>query len=125
MAPGLAPTGLPQDRQGTKFFLVEVLLAYLNRGDLLHDLQETARQIRQAISGGDAPARSVKTTTREGGRKRKLFNRITDEQIRELVAAFKAGTARMELAKQYCIGRTSVAKLLREWRERNAQADTG
>jgi hypothetical protein len=43
----------------------------LNRGDLLHDLQETMRQIRQAVSGGDTLAQSVKTITHEGGRKRK------------------------------------------------------
>jgi hypothetical protein len=97
----------------------------LNRGDLLHDLQETVRQIRQAINGADALARSVKTITREGGRKRKLSNRLTNDQVRELVAAFESGTTRMELAEQYCIGRTSVAKLLREWRERNAQSDLG
>jgi DNA invertase Pin-like site-specific DNA recombinase len=103
----------------------DVLLAYLNRGDLLHDLQETVRQIRQAVSGGDTLARSVKTITRESGRKRKLSNRLTNDQVRELVTAFEAGTTRMELAKQYGIGRTSVAKLLRQWRERNAQADTG
>jgi hypothetical protein len=104
---------------------VDVLLAYLNRGDLLHDLQETVQQIRHAVSGGDTPARSVKTITRKGGRKRKLSHRLTTDQVRELVAAFEAGTTRIELAKQYRIGRTSVAKLLREWRERNAQADAG
>jgi DNA invertase Pin-like site-specific DNA recombinase len=72
------------------------------------------QQIRQAASGGDTPARSVKTTTRQGGQKRKLSNRLTNNQVQELVAAFEAGATRMELAKQYCIGRTSVAKLLRE-----------
>lgn len=81
------------------------------------------RQIRQVLSGGDTLARSIKTTTREGGRKRKLSNRLTDDEVRELVAAFEAGTIRMELAKQYRIGRTSVAKPLRERREGNTQAD--
>jgi uncharacterized protein with von Willebrand factor type A (vWA) domain len=102
---------------------VDVLLAYLNRGDLLHDLQETVRQIHQTVSEGATPARSVKTLTRQGGRKRQLSNRLINDQVRELVAAFEAGTTRMELAKQYRIGRTSVVKLLREWRKRNAQAD--
>jgi Mor family transcriptional regulator len=87
--------------------------------------QETVRQIRQAVSGGHTSARSVKTLTREGGRKRKLFHRLTNDQVQKLVTAFEAGTTRMELAKQYRIGRTSVAKLLRQWRERNAQAETG
>jgi len=102
------------------FQRVDVLRAYLNRGDLLHDLQETVRQIRQAVSGGDTSAWSVKTVTREGGRKRKLSHRVTSDQVRELVTAFEAGATRIELAKRYGIGRTSVAKLLRQWRERNA-----
>ena len=98
--------------------MVDVLLAYLNRGDLVHGLQETVRQIRQAVGGGDTPAQSVKTITRDGGRKRKLSNRLTNDQIRHLVAAFEAGATRMELAKRYRIGRTSLAKLLRQWRHR-------
>jgi hypothetical protein len=101
--------------------LVDVLRAYLNRGDLLHDLQETGRQLAEAVGTEDTPGRSVKTITREGGGRRKLSNRLTDDQVREMVVAFEAGTTRMELAKRYGIGRTSVAELLREWREKKAQ----
>jgi hypothetical protein len=49
----------------------------LNRGDLLHDLQETVRQLTEAVGTDDTPARSVKTITREDGGKRKLSNRLT------------------------------------------------
>jgi hypothetical protein len=87
---------------------------------LLHDLQETVRQICQVDSGGDTLASSVKTITREGGRKRKLSNRLTDDQVQELVAAFGAGTTRMALAKRYGIGLISLVKLLREWREQGS-----
>lgn len=100
---------------------VEILRAYLNRGDLLHDLQETVRQLAEAVGTDDTPAWSV---TREGGGKRKLSNRLTDEQVRELVAAFEAATTRLELAKRYSIGRTSVAKLLRQGRDRKVQEGT-
>jgi len=55
---------------------------------------------------------------RDGNGRRKLPNRLTDDQVRELVAAFDAGTTHRELAERYGIGRTSVAKLLRQWRER-------
>lgn len=81
-------------------------------------LTRTAARIRRAVSGGNTPDQSVKTITREDGRKRKLSNRLTSDQVQELVAAFQAGTTRIELAKQYGIGRTSVAKLLGEWRDR-------
>jgi hypothetical protein len=101
--------------------LVEILSAYLNHGDLLHDLQETVRQLQVALDS-DEPARSVKTIVRDDGGQRKLSNRLTDDQVRELVATFEAGQAtRVELAERYGIGRTSVAKLLRQWRERQSQ----
>lgn len=82
------------------------------------------RQVHYALSTDDTPARSVKTITRETGGRRKLSNRLTDEQVRELVAAFESGTTRIELAKRYGIGRTSVAKLLREWRKNQMQEAT-
>jgi len=97
--------------------LVDFLQSYLNRADLLHDLVETTRQLQQARSSDDAATQSVKTITREDGRRRKLSNRLTDEQMRELVVAFEAGTTRMALAERYGIGRTSVATILRAWRE--------
>jgi hypothetical protein len=65
------------------------------------------------------PSRSVKTIVRDNDGRQKLSNCLTDEQVRELVAVFKAGEAtRLELAERFGIGRTSVAKLLRERRER-------
>jgi len=88
----------------------------LNRPDLLHDLRETTRQLK-ALSSDDTPARSVKTIHREGGGQRRLSNRLTDDQVRELVAEFEAGVTRLKLAERYGISRTSVAKLLRQWRE--------
>jgi predicted DNA binding protein len=93
----------------------------LNRTDLLYDLQETLRLLRQALSD-NPPSRSVKASVPRKRTTRRLSNRLTDEQVRELVAAFEAGEAtRLELAERYGIGRTSVAKLLREWRKRQSQ----
>jgi len=97
-------------------------LAYLNRRDLLHDLQEALRRTKEASANG-VPARSVKTVVRQDGGRRRLTFRLTDTQLAELVAAFEAGTTRMELAERYGIGRSSVAKVLRTWRE--AQAEEG
>jgi hypothetical protein len=93
----------------------------LNRGDLLHDLRETVRRLEVAHNS-DEPSRSVKTIVRDDGGRRKLSNRLTDDQVRELVATFEAGeVTRLELAERYGIGRTSVAKLLREWRARSGR----
>lgn len=35
--------------------MVGILRAYLNRGDLLHDLQETVRQLAEAVGTEDTP----------------------------------------------------------------------
>lgn len=40
--------------------------------------------------------------------KRKLSNRLSNVQVRELVATFETRTTRMELVKRYTIGRTGV-----------------
>jgi len=76
------------------------------------------RQLRESPND-KTPSRSVTTIKRESGRHRKLSSRLTEEQVQELVAAFEAGTTRMELAKRYGISRTSVATLLRVSRARS------
>lgn len=92
-----------------------MLLAYLNRTDLRYDLQEVARQLADA-DGDDTPGRSVKTQA--PNTRRHLGSRLTDDQVRELIATYQAGgITRVQLAERYGIGRTSVAKLLREWRQ--------
>ncbi|MCA1671777.1 MAG: hypothetical protein LC799_06090 [Actinobacteria bacterium] len=101
--------------------LVDLLHAYLNRGGLLHDLREARRQLSKALSANDVAARSVKTVAREHGGQRRLTKRQSDEQVRELTAAVEAGATRMKLAERYKIGRTSVAKLPRAWRESQDQ----
>jgi response regulator of citrate/malate metabolism len=99
---------------------VDILLWYLNRPELLYDLQQTVHQLHQALTV-DIQRRSVTTIIRNRGGRRKLSNRLTDDQVRELVAAFEAGTTRMALAERYGISRTSVARLLRIAREQNSR----
>jgi len=64
----------------------------------------------------EASRRSVQTVPHKSGGKRRLANRLTDAQVRELIKAFEAGTTRMQLAQHYGISRASVARLLRAWR---------
>jgi DNA invertase Pin-like site-specific DNA recombinase len=96
--------------------LVDLLLSYLNRTELLHDLRETVRQLQRAASAYSTTTRSVKNVDRPGGSRRKVTSRLTVEQLQTLIDAFHAGTPRAELARSYGIGLTSVAKILREWR---------
>lgn len=78
---------------------------------------QAQRQLEQALSAGDDARHSVQTTAHRHSTRRPIAYRLTEEQVQELVAAFETGTAtRMELAERYGIGRTIVAKLLREAR---------
>lgn len=101
--------------------MVELLRQYSNRTDLAFDLEVATRQLAKAVHAqvkrADTPPRSVKNTPHP--RQRRLTNRLGDDQVQELVAAFEAGTTREELGKRYGISRTSVAKILREWREKS------
>ena len=110
------------DAGSSKPVMVDVLRAYLNRPDLRVDLEASARQLQAALAH-PTPDRSVKTIRRAERDGRKLTNRLTDEQVRELVAAYRAGgVTRLQLADRYGIGRSSVAKLLRVWREQHPDA---
>lgn len=97
--------------------LVDLLAGYLNRTDLLYDLREVRRQLDQAHEQR-VSSRSVQTVRHGHGGRRKVTSRLTSDQIQDLIATFEASSAtRQQLAERYGIGLTSVAKLLREWRE--------
>jgi hypothetical protein len=95
--------------------LVDLLQAYLNRGDLLHDLREAAQQVKQADEAPAETNRSVRTAA-SGFRQRRLTDRLTDEQVQKIVSAFEAGTPRWRLAEEFGISLSSVGRLLRQHR---------
>ncbi|GAA2975220.1 hypothetical protein GCM10010483_19160 [Actinokineospora diospyrosa] len=96
---------------------VDLLRGYLNKPDLLSDLQESIRQLALALEA-DEPGVSVRARPQRTATRRPVASRLTPQQVAELVASFEAGEAtRMQLAERYGIGRSSVAKLLRESRQ--------
>jgi hypothetical protein len=98
------------------FRTVGLLHAYLNRGDLLHDLGELTRQLSKALERGEPlVARSVSTVA-PGFRQRRLADRLDDAQVQAIVSAFEASTPRWQLAEQHGISVRSVGRLLRKWR---------
>jgi len=102
--------------------LVGLLRAYLNRGDLLHDLGETTCQLGKALAPGEAPtARSV-TTMAASYRQRRLADRLDDNQVQAIVSAFEHGTPRWQLAERYGIGVRSVGRILWKYRQRSGAA---
>jgi hypothetical protein len=79
--------------------MVGLLRAYLNRGDLLHDLRETARQLVKAREHSELPAARSVSTVAPGFRQRRLADRLDDAQVQAIVSAFEAGTPRWQLAE--------------------------
>lgn len=85
----------------TWYFRVGVLRAYLNRGDLVHDLGKTARQIAKARERSElAVVRSVSTLA-PGFRQRELADPLSDGQGQAIVSAFESGTPRWRLAERW------------------------
>jgi DNA-directed RNA polymerase specialized sigma24 family protein len=92
---------------------VDLLTSYSKRTDLLSDLQEALRQLRQATTDDAPPSvRSVRSPDRKH-RTWALSDRLTEVQIQEIVTAFEAGTAKHKLASVYGISESSVKRLLR------------
>jgi hypothetical protein len=79
---------------------VGLLYAYLNHGDLLHDLGELTRQLDNALVRSQPPATRSVSTVAPGFRQRRLTDRLDDAQVQAIVSAFEGGIPR-QLAGQY------------------------
>ena len=92
-----------------------LLTHYSNRSDLLHELGETARQLQRAEPDSTPSVQSVRSPDRKG-HVWSLTDRLTEAEVRAIVAGFEAGTPRWQLAEQHKISLSSVARLLRRHR---------
>ena len=101
--------------------LVGLLCAYLNRGDLLHDLSEVTQQLRKVLERSEPVARRVSTVA-PGFRQRRLADRLNDVQVQAIISAFEAGTPRWQLAERHKISVRSVGRLLQKWRSERGDA---
>lgn len=91
--------------------LVDTLMAYSKRPDLLVDLGKASEQLAQALRDDIPQRQSVRSVGRVGGVER-LEDRLSTADMQALVDAFKAGTAKWKLAEQYGIGLSSVKRIL-------------
>lgn len=95
---------------------VDILRAYSKRSDLLEDLDRALRGLARATKERPQERRSVNSTGR-ANRQWTLRDRLSEHDVRKLVKAFKAGTPKKRLAKQYNVSESSVKRLLRNQRE--------
>jgi hypothetical protein len=88
---------------------VEVLRRYSNRPDLLDPL----RDVLQRIEAGDQQDEPGVCSTGHGGGLRPVRERLSEVELRELVANREAGKPLNALVTQYGISLSSVKRVLR------------
>lgn len=92
---------------------MDLLRAYSNRSDLAYDLARVLDRLPGGSSDEPPEAVSVRSEAPTLGEVR-IRDRLSPEQIAQLVARFEAGTAKLKLAVEYGISESSVKRLLRK-----------
>lgn len=98
---------------------LDLMGAYSNRPDLADALVRAVRQLKQAQEQQGGVALSVRSTGRSE-RQWRVSDRLTEADVRRLVAAFEGGTPKWKLAEQYGISESSVKRLIRRHRAEQA-----
>lgn len=111
-----------ESQVSTNAVMVDLLTAYSKRSDLLFDLDRATEQLAEAARDPSPSSRLSVRTTARAARPRSLAARLSEAQVRELVAAFEDGTPRWALAERYSSSVSGIARLLRKYR---AQAVPG
>ncbi len=103
---------------------MELARHYSNQPQLLDDLRQAAKQLRSEL----APERDATPLLASAGpsqRPRLVSSRLSEDDITNLIAAYRAGASTAELATRFGIGATTVKKLLRERRCRRKDLPDG
>lgn len=90
---------------------VDLIRAYSKRSDLLEDLDQTLRRLARARK--EPGERQSVSSTGRVGRVWSLQDRLTEAEVREIVAGFQAGLTKKKLAQQHGISESSVKRILR------------
>ena len=95
---------------------MDLVRSYSKRPDLLHDLVTAVRTIKEAQAASSAhDRRSVQSDP--PGESRRLVDRLSEDDARQLARDFRAGTPKWMLAERYGLSRSSVKRLLRKYRD--------
>lgn len=94
-------------------FLVEVMRRYSNRPDLLGPMLDVLRRIEK----GDRQDEPGVCSTGRGGGLVPVRDRLSGEDVSEIIARFRSGVAKHKLAAEYGISLSSVKRLLRCYRD--------
>lgn len=94
---------------------------YANRPDLLAELNRVAAKLAEP-AGSPPDDTPYEEGMARGGRQRRVADLLAPDDIKELVASFKAGVAKHRLATKYGISVSSVKRLLRQHRSQQSDA---
>ncbi len=94
--------------------MVDLLLPYSNRTDLLDDLSRVQAKINACTKESDTTRHSVRTEAKPPPQPRKLEDRLGSEGISHLVACFEAGMIYTELAERFATSESTLKRLLRK-----------
>ncbi|WP_165975260.1 helix-turn-helix domain-containing protein [Actinomadura rubrisoli] len=99
---------------------MDLVVRYLNRSDLLLDLEHTARNLQKSLTDSVEVSASVRSQPNpDGGASRpRLDTRLSENDIRQLVQRYKGGETATSLAGEFDISRTSIKHSLREQKAR-------
>ncbi len=92
-------------------FQVEVIRRYSNRPDLLGPRLEVLRRI-EAGDRGDEPG----GVASRGGGSLRPSDRLSEVDVREIIARFRAGEPKRLLAEEYGMSLSTMKRLLRKYR---------
>jgi hypothetical protein len=99
---------------------VDLVTAYSNRLDLATSLVKTLEQLRRAQERAtDAPAGTVWSTGRSE-RQWRVSDRLSEADLRVMVAAAEQGTPKWQLAEKYGVSESSIKRIVRKHRKQQA-----
>jgi DNA invertase Pin-like site-specific DNA recombinase len=102
--------GLPDGNRPVTW--VELVRRYSNRADLLERLTEARSRAR--LRGGEDPDNHQITVSGRTSGVWRVRDRLTDDDVRVLIADFLAGTSKRELAGRYDVSFSTVKNILRK-----------
>jgi len=112
----MSTTTTPSTRVADCEILVDLLIAYSNRSDVLFDLVRAVERVGAAGVGGPDVDHSVRSG--RAPRAWRVADRLSEGDLRNLVSRRLDGATVRQLAEEFDIGLTSVKRLLRDQRAR-------
>jgi hypothetical protein len=92
--------------------MVDLLMAYSNRLDLVSGLVSVVERLR--VRGGGEPETGRSVRSEQVPRVWRVTDRLSETDLSGLIISYRAGTTADALAERFKISKSSVKRLLRQ-----------